>query len=938
MPLKPNRGGQNHGARKRTSTLPKALRTELEELGHIQPLRKGGMLGRKERRRADRKQAAANRAASQGQAAPGGAGKKRRVDEDDEQKKPVASTSKVKVDAKEPAKKKVRLTAPVEEEQGEEEKPAKKQTALEKLLAKQERGNGPDPERKKNRNETDEDKEIAWLEWKLKHEKGKGKEEDDLDDGLDDLFGGMDDLEGAAFGTSKKDYTKLLRENADDLDLPSDFDFDELASGSEDDFGLGGGEEGDSDDEDPFGEFGVDDDELVDAGDDDDHGEMGELGSEESDDEEAMLDESDFEGFPAQEGDEEDESGAMEMTFGGGDAAPASAAASEETAAPAAGRYIPPHLRKAAATAASSSANPASAPSLDLPPEDSRLRRQINGHLNKLSSANMSAIVDALLALYSSNPRAIVSTTLTSLLLGIISDRDNLGDQLVVTYAALVASLFRTVGIEFPAGVLAKSIEMLDAALAKSAEAEKNPSTAVAMVDGEPDFEGRPGSKECLNLVSFLAELYNFQVIHCGVVYDLVRMCIDGGLGELHVELLSKIVKRCGQSLRQDDPSALKEIITLVKQKQQGVDPATMNSRTRFMIESLTNLKNNKIKPNADGAVDYYSNLKKYLVGLNKHRASGAAPDPLRVSLSEIRNSTTRGKWWLVGAAWAGDPLAEAAAEGATGLSFQTKESQGDAELARLARKQGMNTDIRKSVFTVLMSSEDYVDACERLLQLGLSDVQQREIARVLLQCCSNEKTYNPYYTLVAHRLCTKSHSFVITLQYCLWDFLRELGEKSVGGEELVKSLQDDRSSSGASKVSDRKVTNLAKFYAWCLGKEALSIMVLKTVPFATTRDQTLSFLRQLFLYLLIATQTPSPALVLPSTATRKDREAVERVLVKAAAHAQLQRGLGYYFEAHGKDLVQFATRKMGEREGKVVKFAVKVALETLSLGGIVDL
>jgi nucleolar MIF4G domain-containing protein 1 len=143
------------------------------------------------------------------------------------------------------------------------------------------------------------------------------------------------------------------------------------------------------------------------------------------------------------------------------------------------------------------------------------------------------------------------------------------------------------------------------------------------------------------------------------------------------------------------------------------------------MIESLTNLKNNKIKPNADGAIDNYSNLKKYLVGLNKRRASGsclpsarlafppltpsspigAAPDPLRVSLAEIRSSTTRGKWWLVGAAWMGDPLAEAA-EGSNGLTFQTKESQGDAELARLARKQGMNTDIRKSVFTVLMSSE----------------------------------------------------------------------------------------------------------------------------------------------------------------------------------------------------------------------------------------
>lgn len=33
---------------------------------------------------------------------------------------------------------------------------------------------------------------------------------------------------------------------------------------------------------------------------------------------------------------------------------------------------------------------------------------------------------------------------------------------------------------------------------------------------------------------------------------------------------------------------------------------------------------------------------------------------------------------------------------------------------------------------------QDYVDACERLSQLNLTEVQQREIVRVLLHCCGN--------------------------------------------------------------------------------------------------------------------------------------------------------------------------------------------------------
>ena len=38
----------------------------------------------------------------------------------------------------------------------------------------------------------------------------------------------------------------------------------------------------------------------------------------------------------------------------------------------------------------------------------------------------------------------------------------------------------------------------------------------------------------------------------------------------------------------------------------------------------------------------------------------------------------------------------------------------------------------------MLLSSEDYVDAFERLIKLNLKDVQEREIPRVILHCCGN--------------------------------------------------------------------------------------------------------------------------------------------------------------------------------------------------------
>ena len=77
--------------------------------------------------------------------------------------------------------------------------------------------------------------------------------------------------------------------------------------------------------------------------------------------------------------------------------------------------------------------------------------------------------------------------------------------------------------------------------------------------------------------------------------------------------------------------------------------------------------------------------------------------DPLRVSLDDLHSAETRGKWWLVGAAWSGDPLVEAQ-ENSKLASI--RQSSDENALLKLAKRQGMNTDIRRSIFVVLMSSD----------------------------------------------------------------------------------------------------------------------------------------------------------------------------------------------------------------------------------------
>ena len=151
------------------------------------------------------------------------------------------------------------------------------------------------------------------------------------------------------------------------------------------------------------------------------------------------------------------------------------------------------------------------------------------------------------------------------------------------------------------------------------------------------------------------------------------------------------------------------------------------------------------------------------------------------------------------------------------------------------------------------------MDACERLGQLNLTEIQQREIVRVLLHCCGNvrgtcfshrdlltnsagtvlqEKVYNPYYTLVCQELCRFSHSYKITLQFCLWDFLRELGESNVGGIELLKRQDEPGFAPQGESISRYRLKNTARAYSWWIAKDCCSLTIFKVFhPHRTTLE-----------------------------------------------------------------------------------------------------
>lgn len=324
------------------------------------------------------------------------------------------------------------------------------------------------------------------------------------------------------------------------------------------------------------------------------------------------------------------------------------------------------------------------------------------------------------------------------------------------------------------------------------------------------------------NLLVIISYLYAWRIVQCALVFDILNKLAERFRSK-DIQLIILCLTNCGMSLRKDDPTALKNFIQRVQStasKRKAED-----SRVQFMLEVLTGIKNNNVNkiPNYDPS--HFEHLKKnFKICLRE----GKFVTELNISykdLIQVRRVTndyhnyphdackfqaeSKGRWWIVGSAFAGNLVGtqrednRPEAERAVGEQFSDK-------LLDLARKMRMNTDIRRHVFCILMSAEDFSDAAEKLVKLGTKNQTEREVVFVVADCCLQEREYNPYYGHVAAKLASLDRKYRVAMQFNLWDRMRQVAD--------MKRFQ---------------MTNLALLTKFLIIEKAQSLGLLKVIEFA---------------------------------------------------------------------------------------------------------
>uniref|UniRef100_A0A1I7ZZV2 MI domain-containing protein n=1 Tax=Steinernema glaseri TaxID=37863 RepID=A0A1I7ZZV2_9BILA len=427
-----------------------------------------------------------------------------------------------------------------------------------------------------------------------------------------------------------------------------------------------------------------------------------------------------------------------------------------------------------------------------------KLERNIRGIVNRLiTERSMVLAIKSLREVFTSNGRNDVKQILFEALYKYLSTRGRLQDKILLENATFLALTHTSVSAE----ITCHFVEMFITAFVASVRSG---------IEEDDD-------KSLENQLIILCHLYNFKIIRGAMVFELLEI-LKQNVTARNLTLIMLALSYAGASFRKRDSTSLKSFIeNLQLEFSKASDRCDNNLRVKFLMDEFLSIKNCnilKLTTELDATqLDHFQKLYRGLVK-NVERKEGE----LVMSVDDILHIEERGRWWVVGSSWMPtDDGSMPGAKNASGLEGATRhatlaaEQQFDPSLLELARKAKMNTELRKTIFCTMMSSSDEADAFERLMKLSLKDQQEREIIHISILCVMREASYNAFYCALVDQFCNYHKRFKTTLQYAIWDRLRELSEF---------------------KLKQR--SNFAYFIADLIRKEAIGLPVLKVVEFAT--------------------------------------------------------------------------------------------------------
>ncbi|MCJ1363199.1 pre-mRNA-splicing factor cwc22 [Acarospora aff. strigata] len=254
----------------------------------------------------------------------------------------------------------------------------------------------------------------------------------------------------------------------------------------------------------------------------------------------------------------------------------------------------------------------------------------------------------------------------------------------------------------------------------------------------------------CLSSTTFIAHLCNQQVAHEMVAAQILLLLLHKPTDD-SVEIAVGLTREVGQHLEEmSGPIAL----AVFDQFRSILHEADIDKRVQYMIEVLFQVRKDRYKDNPaikeeldlveeEDQITHRTGLEDEIEvqdGLNVFKF-----DP---EWEEHEEAYKKLKAQILGEADGSD-------EDDEDESDDSSDDEEAKEEKNIEIKDQSNTDLvnlRRTIYLTIMSSIDFEECCHKLMKVTLPPGQEPELPSMIIECCSQERTYSKFYGLIGER------------------------------------------------------------------------------------------------------------------------------------------------------------------------------------------
>uniref|UniRef100_A0A803QJ89 MI domain-containing protein n=1 Tax=Cannabis sativa TaxID=3483 RepID=A0A803QJ89_CANSA len=339
----------------------------------------------------------------------------------------------------------------------------------------------------------------------------------------------------------------------------------------------------------------------------------------------------------------------------------------------------------------------------------------------------------------------------------------------------------------------------------------------------------RNDKPQLLAAVKFIAHLVNQQVAHEIIALELLTVLLENPTDD-SVEVAVGFVTECGSILQDLSPKGLHGIF----ERFRGIlHEGEIDKRVQFLIEGLFAVRKAKFQgyPAVRPELDLVEQEDQWTheISLEEEIDPEITLDIFKADPNFLESEK---RYEELKKNILGEESEDE--EGSDGEDDEDEDDEDEDESdedeeERMEIKDETETNLvnlRRTIYLTIMSSVDFEEAGHKLLKIKLEPGQEMELCIMLLECCSQERTYLRYYGLLGQRFCMINKVHQENFEKC---FVQQYS--------MIHRLETN------------KLRNVAKFFAHLLGTDALPWHVLAYIRL-TEEDTTSSsriFIKILF-------------------------------------------------------------------------------------------